>query len=178
MWDTGTSEESLHPRTFVAAVVVLLVAVVLQVSVVARLGAPLGRPDLVLVLLAIIALIEGPMLGAVLGFAVGLVADLLSTHVIGQTALVLCLVGYLVGLVMNAAERSIVVPLAAVGAAAALGTLGHAATTSILGDAALTGGQAIVRAIAAGLYALLVTPFLFPLAAAASRRLHGDRRRV
>ncbi|OAA28806.1 rod shape-determining protein MreD [Frankia sp. EI5c] len=178
MWDTGAAEEQLQPRVFTAAVVLLLVAVVLQVSVVARLGAPLGRPDLVLVLLATVALIEGPLLGALLGFTVGLVADLLSTHVIGQTALVLCLVGYLAGLVMNAAERSIAVPLAAVGAAAALGTLGNAAATAILGDAALTGPQALVRALAAGLYALLVTPFLFPLATAASRRLHRDRRRL
>lgn len=178
MWDTGNPEEQLRPRAFAAAVTVLLVAVVLQVSVVARLGAPLGRPDLVLVLLAIVALIEGPLLGAVLGFAVGLLADLLSTHVLGQTALVLCLVGYLSGLVMNAAERSIAVPLAAVGTAAALGTLGNAAATAILGDAAVTGAQALVRALAAGAYALLVTPFLFPLAAAASRRLHRDRGRV
>ncbi|WP_018634856.1 rod shape-determining protein MreD [Parafrankia elaeagni] len=178
MWDSGFSEERLHPRAFAAAVVLLLVAVVLQVSVVARLGAPLGRPDLVLVLLAVVALIEGPLLGAVLGFAVGLLADLLSSHVIGQTALVLCLVGYLTGLVMNAAERSIAVPLAAVGAAAALGTLGNAAATALLGDAALTSGQALLRALAAGIYGLLVTPFLFPLALAAARRLHRERGRL
>ncbi|ONH61184.1 rod shape-determining protein MreD [Frankia sp. CcI49] len=178
MWDGGFSEERLHPRAFAAAVALLAVAVVLQVSVVARLGAPLGRPDLVIVLLAIIALIEGPLLGAVLGFVIGLLADLMSTHVLGQTALVLCLVGYLAGLVMNAAERSITVPLATVGAAAVFGTLGNAAATAILGDAALTGAQALERAAAAGLYAVLVTPFLFPIATAASRRLHRDRGRL
>lgn len=176
MWETAAYGETIRPRTFAAATVVLLVAIVLQLSVVARLNLPAGRPDLVLTLIAVVALIEGPLFGAVLGFVVALVGDLLSTHVIGQTALVLCLVGYLVGQFADVAERSITVPLVAVGGAVALGTLGHAATTSILGDAALTGGQVVARALAAGLYAVLVIPFLFPLASAACRRLRGERR--
>ncbi|ETA02854.1 cell shape-determining protein [Frankia casuarinae] len=177
MWGIAGPEETLRGRAVVAAVVLLTVALILQVSVIARLGLPGGRLDLMLVLLAAIALIEGPLLGAVAGFVAGLLADLSSSHVLGQTALVLCLIGYAVGLAMDAAERSVVVPLAAIGGASVLGTLGYAATTSILGEAALTGGQAVLRALVAGVYALLLTPFLFPLLLAGSRRLAGGRRR-
>jgi rod shape-determining protein MreD len=177
MWDTAAPEETVRGRTFTAALLILFVAMILQVSVVARLALPVGRIDLVLTLLSAVALIEGPLLGALLGFVVGLLGDLLSTHVLGQTALVLCLVGYGVGLVAAAAQRSVTVPLVAIGGATVLGTLGYAATTSILGDAALTGGQAVVRAVAAGFYALLLTPFLYPLLLLGSRRLTGGRRR-
>ena len=176
MWDAGASEESLRGRALAASAALLFAAVILQVSVVARLNLPVGRPDLVLTLLAMVALIEGPMIGALLGFLVGLFGDLLSTHVLGQSALVLCLVGYLVGHLLDATERTIVVPLLAVGGAVALGTLGHAAGTAIFGDAALTGSQAVVRALTAGLYGMLLTPFLLPLLTAAARRLRGERR--
>ncbi|MCM3923231.1 rod shape-determining protein MreD [Frankia sp. AiPs1] len=177
MWDIAGSADTLRARTFVAAIALLSVALVVQVSIVARLGLPGGRLDLVLVLLAAISLIEGPLVGAVSGFVVGVLADLASSHVLGQSALVMCLIGYAVGLVMDAAERSVAVPLGATAGACVAGTLGYAATTSIFGEAALTGGEAVIRALAAGVYAVLLTPFLFPLLAAGSRRLSGRPRR-
>ncbi|SNQ51562.1 putative rod shape-determining protein MreD membrane protein [Frankia canadensis] len=177
MWDILDTEESVRPRTVVAAVVLLAVALVAQVSIVARLDLPGGRFDLVLVLLAAIALIEGPLVGAMSGFVVGVLADLASSHVLGQSALVMCLIGYAVGLVMEAAERSVAVPLAVIGGASLLGTLGYAAITSILGEAAMTGGEAVGRALAAGVYAVLIAPFVFPLLLKASRRLAGGRAR-
>jgi rod shape-determining protein MreD len=154
----------------------LLFALVLQVCIVVRLGLPLdGRPDVVLVLLAAVALAEGPVAGAVLGFGVGLFGDLASSHVLGQGAVVLCLVGYCAGLAMAAAERSVRVPMAVVGLACTLGTLGHVAFAAILGGSALTGGQTVVRALAAGMYGLLLTPFVFPAVLGGVRRLRGDR---
>jgi rod shape-determining protein MreD len=177
MWDTAAAEETVRGRTFAAAFVLLFIATILQVSVVARLPLPVGRIDLVLFLVAAIALIEGPLLGALLGFSIGLLGDLLSTHVLGQAALVLCLVGYGAGLVTAAAHQSVTVPLVTISGATFLGTLGYAASTSILGNAALTGGQAVVRALASGGYSLLLTSFLYPLLLLGSRRLAGDRRR-
>ncbi|WP_261574537.1 rod shape-determining protein MreD [Frankia gtarii] len=176
MWDIADSSDTVRVRTFVAATALLMVAFIGQVSIVARLGLPGGRLDLVLVLLATISLIEGPLVGAVSGFVVGVLADLASSHVLGQSALVMCLIGYAVGLVMDAADRSVVVPLAAIGGASVAGTLGYAATTSIFGAAALTGGEAVVRALVAGVYAVLLAPFVFPLLTAGSRRLSGRPR--
>ncbi|MCK9920410.1 rod shape-determining protein MreD [Frankia sp. AgPm24] len=177
MWEILDSDESVRVRSVVAAVLMLLVAIVAQVSVVARFNLPGGRLDLVLVLLASIALIEGPLVGAISGFVAGLAGDLASTHVLGQSALVMCLIGYAVGLVMDTAERSVAVPLAVIGGASVLGTLGYAAMTSLLGEAAMTGGEAIRRAVVAGLYAVIATPFVFPLLLRGARRLAGDRGR-
>jgi rod shape-determining protein MreD len=176
MWDASTPESGVRGRVFAAATALLLAAVILQVCVVARLNLPLGRPDLVIMLLAAVALIEGPVPGALLGFVVGLAGDLFSTHVLGQSALMLCLVGYGAGLVVGVAERSVLGPLLTVSAAAALGTLGHAATAALLDDAGVTAAEATRRAFAAGLYAVLATPFLFPLVLAGSRRVSGEPR--
>jgi rod shape-determining protein MreD len=177
MWDMIDSSDSVRLRTVAAAVALLMVALVVQISIVARLNLPGGRLDLVLVLLAAIALIEGPLVGAISGFVVGVLADLASSHVLGQSALVMCLIGYAVGLVVDEAQRSVAVPLAVIGGASVLGTLAYAATTSILGEAAMTGGEAVGRALIAGVYAVLVTPFVFPPVLAGSRRLAGGRRR-
>jgi rod shape-determining protein MreD len=161
---------------FAAAGIALFFALVVQVCVVARLDLPLGgRPDAVLVLLAAIALVEGPVVGAVLGFGTGLAGDLMSTHVLGQGAVVLCLVGYCVGLVDDAAERPARVPLAVVGLACTFGTFAHVAFAMILGGSGLGGGQALIRGGAAGLYGLLATPFVFPLVLGTLRRLRQDR---
>ncbi|MFC4531919.1 rod shape-determining protein MreD [Sphaerisporangium dianthi] len=79
---------------------------IVQVTVVNRLPLPGGGgPDLILMGVVALALARGAVAGAGIGFAAGLVADILppAAHVIGQYALVFCLVGYTVG---RAAERA------------------------------------------------------------------------
>ncbi|MBL7497206.1 rod shape-determining protein MreD [Frankia sp. CNm7] len=177
LWDPDSDVE-VHAPTFAALVVVLLAAVIGQVSVVARLPLPGGHPDLVLLLLAAAALVEGPVVGALLGFTAGLFGDLLSTHVLGRSALVLCLVGYLVGLVAEATERSVLVALAAISGAVAAGSLGNVLVAVLLGDGAPTeAGPVLLRALTAALYAALLTPFLFPAVVAGVRRTRRVRRR-
>jgi rod shape-determining protein MreD len=83
------------------------VAVVCQLTIVDRIAFPGGAgPDLVLVLAAALALASGPLVGALIGFWAGLALDVAppGSHLIGQNALVFCLVGYLCGLL--AAEPS------------------------------------------------------------------------
>ncbi|MFC7388285.1 rod shape-determining protein MreD [Sphaerisporangium rhizosphaerae] len=79
---------------------------IVQVTVVNRLPLPGGTgPDLILMGVVVLALARGAVAGAGVGFAAGLIADVLppAAHVIGQYALVFCLAGYLVG---RAAERA------------------------------------------------------------------------
>ncbi|MBX6389634.1 MAG: rod shape-determining protein MreD [Frankia sp.] len=168
-------DDGISPRVFAVAAVVLLASVIIQLSVVARLALPLGRPDLVLTLLAAIALVEGPATGALLGFTVGLFGDLTSTHVLGTSALVLCLVGYAAGLAADLTDRSVLAALLAIAGAAAGGTLGHLGLAALLGDGAVAPGVALPRALAAGLYAALVAPFLFPAVVAGLRRVRRVR---
>jgi rod shape-determining protein MreD len=165
----------LRGTTLLTATFALFVAIIVQLVVIGPLRLPLGRPDLVLVLLACIALVEGPAAGAVLGFGAGLVGDLLSLHVLGQLALVFCLVGYLVGLLAPEAEGSVGLSLAVIAAAAAAATIGYAATSAILGDPALSPRSVMPHAAGSAGYALLVAPFLYPLVAATLRRADGRR---
>ncbi|MGH3190481.1 MAG: rod shape-determining protein MreD, partial [Streptosporangiaceae bacterium] len=81
--------------------VAIAVAVVVQVTVVARIAFPGGAgPDLVLLVVAVLALAGGPMAGVLTGFLAGLALDVAppGSHFVGQNALVFCLIGYACGL--------------------------------------------------------------------------------
>ena len=81
--------------------VAIAVAVVVQVTVVARIAFPGGAgPDLVLLVVAALALAGGPMAGVLTGFLAGLALDVAppGSHFVGQDALVFCLIGYACGL--------------------------------------------------------------------------------
>ena len=79
----------------------IAVALVIQVSVLARLHLPGAVPDLLLLVVLGLALVYGHVGGALVGFAAGLLADLAppADHAAGRYALVLCVIGYLAGLV-------------------------------------------------------------------------------
>jgi rod shape-determining protein MreD len=82
------------------AVGLVVAAAVIQVSVLTRLPLPGATADLVLLVLMGIALARGPLTGALAGFGAGLVLDLMppADHAVGRYAFVLCLAGYLLGL--------------------------------------------------------------------------------
>ena len=88
----------------VISVVVVAVTVVLQLTIVNRIAFPGGAgPDLVLLVVAALALAGGPMAGVLTGFLAGLALDVAppGSHFTGQYALVFCLVGYLCGLLAD-----------------------------------------------------------------------------
>ncbi len=88
------------------ATVVVLVALVLQVTVMSdlRVGGALG--DLLLVLVVAAGLTGGPDRGATYGFALGVAYDLTLDTPFGLSALTYALVGYAVGLAGLALVRS------------------------------------------------------------------------
>ncbi|HEY5049267.1 MAG TPA: rod shape-determining protein MreD, partial [Acidothermaceae bacterium] len=86
------------PRAALIVVLVLL-ACVIDAVLLDPLNLPGSPPNLLVLVVAAIALVLGPVGGAVTGFLAGLAADVLppADHLIGRYALVLCLAGYLVG---------------------------------------------------------------------------------
>lgn len=151
-------------------------AVVLQPTVVDFLRLPIGRPQLVVVVLAVIALVDGPGVGAICGFLAGLVGDASADHTVGRQALVLTLVGYLVGLREDDEERSAVLALAAVAAASAGALLLDALAALLLGESALSARVLLSVVVAAVLYDLLITPFVLPPLRALLLRADPERR--
>ena len=98
--------------------------------VVARVGG--GRPDLLLVVVVALGLLRGSIPGAVLGFAGGLVVDVLTLGTLGVTSLVLTLAGFWAGRYGETTGRDRrFAPVLAVGAITLLaGVFGYVLTTS------------------------------------------------
>jgi rod shape-determining protein MreD len=107
----------------------LLFAALVQVSVASAIEVADGHPDVVLVTLIGIALLRGPLFGAVAGFWAGLVLDIASLETLGLTSLLLTLAGYFAGRLGDVTTKSSAHPsLVAVG----LGTIGVALGSAVL----------------------------------------------
>ncbi len=156
----------------------VVVALVLQVSVLARLQLPGAVPDLVLLTVLGLALVYGHVGGALVGFGAGLLSDLAppADHAAGRYALVLCVVGYLVGLVKpdNGRLKSATASLAVVAAAAIGTTLLYAGVGALVGDTAARHVGLPGLVFTATLYDLLLAPFVVPGIMALARRADND----
>lgn len=156
----------------------VVVALVLQVSVLARLQLPGAVPDLLLLTVLGLALVYGHVSGAFIGFGAGLLADLAppADHAAGRYALVLCVIGYLAGLVRpdNGRLRSATGPMVVVVAAAIGSTLLYAGVGALVGDTAARHVGLGSLLFTAAVYDLLLAPFTVPLIMALARRADSD----
>jgi rod shape-determining protein MreD len=87
----------ITPGTIVRLGLLLLVAVVTQISGFSGIRIFGGTFDLIPLVVAAIALYGGSVTGCVVGFACGMLVDLALGHNLGASSLVLCAVGYGVG---------------------------------------------------------------------------------
>ncbi|OON80796.1 rod shape-determining protein MreD [Streptomyces tsukubensis] len=160
------------------SVALVVVALMIQVSILARLQLPGAVPDLVLLTVLGLALVYGHLAGAFIGFGAGLLADLAppAEHAAGRYALVLCLVGYLAGLAKpeNGRIKSIVGPLLVVVAAAIGSTLLYAGVGALVGDTAARHVGLGGLLFTATLYDLLLAPFTVPFVMWLARRSEND----
>ncbi|MET8858764.1 rod shape-determining protein MreD [Streptomyces sp. NPDC004579] len=160
------------------SVTLVVVALVIQVSVLARLHLPGAVPDLVLLTVLALALVYGHVGGALIGFGAGLLSDLAppADHAAGRYALVLCVVGYLAGLAKpeNGRLKSATGPMAVVVAAAIGSTVLYAGVGALVGDTAARHVGLSSLLITAALYDLLLAPFVVPVLMALARRAEND----
>ncbi|NBE50544.1 rod shape-determining protein MreD [Streptomyces boluensis] len=156
----------------------VVVALVIQVTVLARLHLPGAVPDLMLLTVLALALVYGHVGGALIGFGAGLLADLAppADHAAGRYALVLCLVGYLAGLMKpdSGQLRSATGPMAVVVAGAIGSTLLYAGVGALVGDTAAAQVGLGSLLFTATLYDLLLAPFVVPAIMALARRAEND----
>jgi len=164
------------------SVVVVAFTVVLQLTVVDRIAFPGGAgPDLVLLVVAALALAGGPMAGVLTGFLAGLALDVAppGSHFAGQNALVFCLVGYFCGLLADTQDdaeqgHTALFEIVVVAAGAVLGETLLALLGVMLSDPRVT-WSAITNVLPAALaYDVLLCPFVL-YAVAAVLRLAGVR---
>jgi rod shape-determining protein MreD len=163
---------------FLLGAVTVLLALLLQTTVVSALPLPGAAPDLLVVLVVAFALAEGPLSGAVTGFVAGLAADLLADHPLGRLALALTVVGYATGKLHDDTGRSTLQPFVAVAAGAAGAVLLYAAEGVLVGDPR-AGAGAVLRALVSSVpYAVVLTPFVVPVVASLARRADPGARDV
>ncbi|GGV60040.1 MULTISPECIES: rod shape-determining protein MreD [Streptomyces] len=156
----------------------VVVALVIQVSVLSRLHLPGAVPDLLLLTVLALAMVYGHVGGALIGFGAGLLADLAppADHAAGRYALVLCVIGYLAGLVKpeTGRLRSASGPMAVVVVAALGSTLLYAGVGALVGDTAARHVGLSGLLFTAALYDLLLAPFVVPGIMALARRTDPD----
>ncbi|MFZ3570569.1 rod shape-determining protein MreD [Streptomyces sp. BH097] len=158
--------------------VLVVVALVLQVCVLARLQLPGAVPDLMLLTVLGLALVYGHVGGAFVGFGAGLLADLAppADHAAGRYALVLCVIGYLAGLAKpeSGQLRSAAGPMLVVVGAAVGTTLLYAGVGALVGDTAARDVGLGGLIFTAALYDLLLAPFVVPGVMWLARRAEND----
>lgn len=161
-------------RRALVAALLLAAALVLQLTSINGLRLPGGTvPDLVLLVVASLGLAGGPANGAITGFIAGLCLDLAppATGIIGEYALVFCLVGWGCGRLRFTLARSALLPIVIAAAAAVAGEVMVAALGLALQPVQVS--FASVRQVlpAAVFYDIALSPFVLYLVLLATSRL-------
>jgi rod shape-determining protein MreD len=165
-----------------AAVWVLLMALVLQASVLPHLAFRGVVPDVILLVVVAVGLRHGSEAAMVLGFAGGLLLDLVppADHVAGRWALALLVAGYLSGRVSGRAAGRVStlrwpVLLGAVATCAFVATSVFALTGLVLRDP-LVGVPALLETVLVAVVSdVLLGALLVPLVLVLDERLEPDR---
>lgn len=144
---------------------VLLLVVVVQASLGARLVVFDARGDVVLLLAVAAGIVGGPEEGAIAGFFCGLAADLcLGNDIIGLSALVFAVAGFAVGNLQGSVLGATWwTPMLSAGAASGLATLAYAGLGAVLGRTDWIAPHTVVVALVVA----VVNAVLAPLAIAA-----------
>jgi rod shape-determining protein MreD len=163
---------------FLLPTVLVVIAMVVQVSVLARLHLPGAVPDLLLLTVLGLAISYGHVAGCLIGFFAGLLADLAppADHAVGRYALVLCVVGYAAGLAKpeSGRLRTAAGPMLVVIGASVATTLLYAGVGNIVGDTAGAHVGLGKLLFTATVYDLLLAPFVVPLVMAMARHFDHD----
>jgi len=143
---------------------IVFAAVLLQVAFFSYLSIFGTSPDVVVVVIAAIGLLGGAVVGAVSGFAAGLLLDVALLETLGVSSLVLLAVGYLAGRYRENFEiDSVFAPAAVTGALALLASAGWTALQLTLEQGSSVSGSIVADSIAKAILAFLLAYPLYPL---------------
>jgi rod shape-determining protein MreD len=164
---SGTPSAGLIARVAALSVVVVL----FQIGVVSEVPIFGVNADLTPLLVAFVGLLCGSTLGAVTGFAVGLLVDLALLQTLGLTSLVFTLIGYWAGRLRELRDpQAALTPLLVGGVAAAVSLIGYSLMEFLLGvDAPVS--LDLVRQIVLG--TIVDTVFAVPMWIVVRRVLVG-----
>lgn len=143
----------------------IFIAVVLELTVLSRLGIPGATPDLVVVMVVALGLAMGPLQGASAGFAAGILLDLSppSDTLVGVNAIVYLVIGFIAGFWVDPRDRTL--PILAGIAALSTGSavLATALINTVLGGSRVNWSEVPWITLSSALYGLLLAAVIIPL---------------
>jgi rod shape-determining protein MreD len=146
-------------RTLVVGLL-LLTAAVLQTALFPALSLGGFRPDLLLLVVLGVALKDGALAGLRVGFAAGLLADLLVAQApVGLATIVLTGTGYVVGVARPyLATGSVTAPLLLAFVSGVLATGAYGVLAALLGESLVDAGLLVQVSLGVGLFNTLLAP--------------------
>jgi rod shape-determining protein MreD len=163
-------------RRALAFAATLLLALVIQSTLLVKVTLLGVIPQLTLVVVVGFAYLDGERVGTVAGFCVGILQDLLLPQsIIGLTALVYTLVGFTVGRARQYAPDSVWAPVAMAAGASAAAELGYALLSIMLGQpwVSISFTLRVIGLVA--LYNTLLMPLVFPFLRRVADRYRPER---
>jgi rod shape-determining protein MreD len=143
---------------------IVLAAVLLQGAFFSYLSIFGTAPDVVPVAIAVIGLLGGALVGAVVGFSAGLLVDVVLLETLGVSSLVLLAVGYIAGRYRESFEiDTAFAPAAVTGALGLFAAAGFSALELTLGVETRVSGEVVGDAIVKGLLAFLLAYPVYPM---------------
>lgn len=143
---------------------VLLLFLVVELTVLDHLRVFGAGPDIMLLLAVVAGIVGGPRVGALFGFAAGIVLDLFLETPMGLSALVFCIVGYAVGNIQGGVLRAAWwIPVVTTFVASVAGVLLYALVATVVGQPNLVKPHLFVIAAVVGVFNALVAPFALRL---------------
>ena len=139
---------------------VVFFAVIIEVTLLSRLGLPGATPDLVVVSVVALALAMGPTQGATAGFAAGILLDMSppADTLLGVNAIVYLAVGFVTGFIVDPRDRTVPVMIGIVGLATAAATLATAALDTLLGSGRVMWDEMPSMVLTSTVYAVIMAP--------------------
>jgi rod shape-determining protein MreD len=151
-------------RRSLSLAAIIVTALLLQTTIFADVKLLGARPELMYLVTIVIAILEGPDSGAIVGFAGGMSQDFLLDAPKGITALTLTLLGYTMGqLRQYIVSPSPVLPVFLVGGGTFVGVLFYGLVSFLLGQLD-TGTLNLFRmATLSAAYNAILTPLVYPV---------------
>lgn len=156
----------------IAILLALFTAALLQTTLFPFLLLSGFRPDLLLLVTAAFGLREGALAGIRVGFAAGILNDLLlNQSPLGLSALIYLGVGYAIGLARPyLAPESVTAPVIIAFLSGIIGTAGYGVLSRLLGDERYTMALVVQASLFVALYNTLVAPIVVGLVDRLTRR--------
>ena len=151
-------------RRILAITAVIVTALLLQSTVFASLRLLGVRPEFLYLVTIVVAFLEGPNEGAVIGFISGFAQDLVLNEPKGILALTLTLLGYTMGMLRQyIVSPSPFLPVVLVALGTAAGVTFYVVVSFLLGNYDSTIAFAVRVALLSALYNAILTPLVFPI---------------